>query len=138
MYAADRFDHLFNQEDAVIKKLNAGYHVICTRYVFSSLAYNCTSDDDLRVVSGLNKEFPDPDILIFIVNHVDDSMERIRKRETIEIYENQERLQRVRENYFKAIDNYHGEVIYVDGQNSIQQIHLDIIENIEKIRNEES
>lgn len=137
LYAADRFDHLYNQEDAITKKVKQGHHVVCTRYVLSSLAYNGKTKEDTGIIKDLNRSFPDPDILIYIVHPVESSMERIAKREVIETYENQNRLEQVSCAYLQALGDYQGKVIYVDGTKSIEEIHSDIVNKITNLRNEE-
>ncbi len=39
LFAADRHDHLWNNKDGIKKELAQGKHVVCARYVLSSLAY---------------------------------------------------------------------------------------------------
>jgi len=40
LYAADRLDHITNEEDGMLNILNEGIHVLSDRYYLSSLAYD--------------------------------------------------------------------------------------------------
>ena len=57
LFAADRHHHLYNNIDGVFKLIQQdNYTVISTRYYFSSLAYNSTTEFDF--VYQLNQKFP--------------------------------------------------------------------------------
>ncbi|MGR5963616.1 dTMP kinase [Bacillus cereus] len=101
LFAADRHDHLYNDVDGVYKLLNEGNHVISTRYYFSSLAYHCASIEDFKLVKGLNNEFPNPDLVIYIDNPIEVSLQRLQQRTVQDVYENKEKLLKVKENYKK-------------------------------------
>ena len=130
LFAADRHDHLYNDVDGVFKLLSEGKHVICTRYYFSSLAYQ--ADEDYDLVYDLNKRFPDPDLVIYIDNPVEVSLNRLRERTVKDVYENKEKLQKVRENYRKIFSGYKGRLMTVKGNMAIEEIHGQIVRYIEK------
>lgn len=131
LFAADRHDHLYNDVDGVYKLLREGKHVICTRYYFSSLAYQ--SDEGYEFVYDLNKRFPKPDLVIYIDNPVETSLERLQQRTVQDVYENKEKLLKVKENYNKIFEEYGGKLLIVKGNQKPQDIHKEIIEFMENL-----
>ncbi|MBO5955701.1 MAG: dTMP kinase [Clostridia bacterium] len=107
LFVADRLDHITNSENGVLKCLESGETVICDRYYFSSYAYQSTEVPAEWVIEAnrLCAETLRPDVTIFIDISPDEAMRRINaNRETIEIYENKDKLTSVREAYFKAFE----------------------------------
>ncbi|BAZ43660.1 dTMP kinase [Chondrocystis sp. NIES-4102] len=133
LFASDRHDHLYNDFDGVFKLIEKDYHVISTRYYFSSLAYNCESEEKLRFIQQLNARFPNPDITIYIDIPVEVALTRLQKRSSQEIYETQTKLTKVREQYQKIFTQYQGKYIHVDGTQSQEQIHQQIVEYISQL-----
>lgn len=125
LFAADRHDHLYNDVDGVFKLLGEGKHVICTRYYFSSLAYQ--ADEGYEFVYDLNKRFPKPDLVIYIDNPIETSLKRLQQRTVQDIYENREKLLRVKEQYSKIFSSYDGKLTKVNGDESIQEVHTKIV-----------
>jgi dTMP kinase len=115
LFAADRFDHLHNPTNGVLKHLNEGTDVISTRYFFSSLAYHVESEMEARFVSELNSHFPHPDRLIYLDCPVSVSLSRMAvSRATRDTYENGAKLELVHRNYEKILAEYEGSKLVVD------------------------
>jgi dTMP kinase len=131
LFAADRHDHLYNDIDGVYKLLGERKHVICTRYYFSSLAYHCSNEEDFAFVRGLNAKFPNPDLVIYIDNPVEISIERLQQRTVQDVYENKEKLLAVKENYKKIFSEYQDKLLIVKGNKSVKDIHQEIVSYIE-------
>ena len=94
LFVADRLDHLLNDENGIVKKMQEGYTVICDRYCFSSYAYQGThmSMDWVIAANSMSASILRPDVNVFIDIDPDVSMQRITSnRETIEIYETLEK-----------------------------------------------
>ena len=127
LFAADRHDHLYNNVDGVFKLLNDGFHVISTRYYFSSLVYHCNSREEFGLVKKLNEKFPNPDLVIYLENSVDVSLSRIRNRSFADIYENKDKLIKVKNNYEHVFSEYHGLFLRVNADEKIDVIHNTII-----------
>lgn len=129
LFAADRHYHLYNEEAGILyltgKKQT---HVISTRYYFSSLAYNCNDDEEFHFVSQLNRKFPNPDGVIYIDLPVQVSLNRLEKREKREIYEQQDKLIQVSNNFQKIFANYEGNFLKIDGTEMIENIHKKIVD----------
>jgi dTMP kinase len=62
LFAADRLDHLAAD---IEPKLEAGMHVVCDRYVLSSLAYQ-SLDNPAPWVAEINRYAPPPDVTFFL------------------------------------------------------------------------
>lgn len=105
LFLADRLDHIQNDEDGILKHLNAGVHVISDRYYWSSYAYH-SLDVDIKWVIELNRaasKILRPDITVFLDLTADISFDRITaNRESQDLFEKKELLQRVRDNYHHA------------------------------------
>jgi dTMP kinase len=130
LFAADRYYHLYNQEDGIYYHLANGVHVITTRYYFSSLAYNCHNQDDWELVSKLNQNFPNPDLLIYLDLPIEISLARIGDRPAKEIYETREKLTQVRNNYRQILGNYSNLILTVNAEQPIHTVHQTIIDFI--------
>ncbi len=131
LFAADRHDHLYNDIDGVFKLIKENYHVISTRYYFSSLAYNCETAEKFDFIKQLNHRFPNPDLTVYIDIPVEVSLERLQERSLKEIYETKNKLTKVREQYKKIFADYQGKAIAIDGTNSSQEIHDQIVNFID-------
>jgi dTMP kinase len=109
--------------------------VISDRYLYSSLAYqgvNCNFDK----VFELNKDFPHPQILIYIETPIDECLSRIEKRgEKKEIFEKKDFLTKVNNNYNKVINNLPEGInlIKIDGTLSIDEITKIMIDGVRRI-----
>ncbi len=139
LFVADRLDHILNNEDGVLKSLNEGKTVICDRYYFSSYAYQSVEvpRDWVIAANRLAAETLRPDAVVFIDISAECAMDRISKnRETVELYENRERLAKVREGYLSAFELMKNDekIFIVDGNRSILEIAKDveqiIVENV--------
>lgn len=123
LYATDREDHLYNEEDGIIKQLNDGKIVISDRYFYSSLAYQgYTCDFDC--VKDLNN-YPNPQILIYIDTPLEECLNRINKRNNEkDIFENKKFLENVANNYERVISSLPKDVILlrIDGTKSVDEI----------------
>ena len=132
LFAADRHDHLYNDVDGVYKLIKDNYHVISTRYYFSSLAYNCETPAKFDFVRQLNDRFPNPDLTIYIDIPIEVSLSRLQERSLKEVYENKSKLTKVREQYQKIFANYQGKAISIDGTENLENIHQQIVNFIDR------
>jgi dTMP kinase len=117
LYAADRIEHLFHPEEGVLHKLGEGYHVIASRYYFSSLAYQSEFADPgwIASLNLMAKRTLPADITIFLDLDPGVSMQRIAARgEAKELFETREKLTHVRESFHLAFEHFgEGENIHV-------------------------
>lgn len=106
LFAADRLDHLLNEDDGIMKKLREGSTVLCDRYYLSSYAYHSVHMpmDWVIEANRLAAETLRPDVHLFIDADPEVCMDRIRKhRETTELYETLGNLKQVKGKYAEAI-----------------------------------
>ena len=138
LYMADRLDHLSNVDDGIIQKLEEGFTVICDRYYMSSLAYNSLTTS-ISWVIDLNKKAMEtlrPHMTIFLDIPVDESINRITKgRETPELFEQKEILEKVRANYLEAIVQLspYEHIVTIDANQEPDKVHQDIRNEVEKV-----
>jgi dTMP kinase len=128
LFAADRYDHLYNEVDGVLAQLASGATVISTRYALSSFAYLCHDDADRDLVQRLNQDFPPADLTFFVDTPVEVCVERIQARQFVgEKYENTEKLRTVRENFRRALADYPHTLHVVDGRTEPGALHEQIL-----------
>lgn len=111
LFAADRLDHLLNETDGILQKVQSGVTVVTDRYYFSSYAYHSVDVDMDWVIGGnrLSAELLRPDVTIFLDVPVQKALERIdRGRSHTELFEKEDRLTAVREKYFEAFRRLRG------------------------------
>lgn len=130
LFAADRHDHLHNPVDGVLKLVDEGKHVISTRYYFSSLAYHVGTDAEHAFVAGLNARFPAPDLVIYLRNRVELSIERMAARAHKDVYENPDKLTLVAQNYERIFSDYRGELLAIDATLAKDVIHQRIMAKV--------
>jgi dTMP kinase len=128
LFAADRHDHLYNDIDGVYKLISDGFHVISTRYYFSSLAYNSPTKEEFEFVRKLNHKFPPPDLTIYLNIPVETSLERTQDRSLKEIYETQEKLIKVKANYEQIFNSYQSKLLVINGVQEQHMIHQQIVD----------
>lgn len=132
LFVADRLDHLTNENEGVLKSLENGETVICDRYYFSSYAYQSTEVPSEWVFEA-NKLCADtlrPDVTIFIDISPQVAMERIlTNRNTVEIYETEEKLTKIRDSYFSAFEKMKDteNVKIINGERTVDEIAEDIV-----------
>ena len=100
LFAADRLDHLLNDVNGIVEKINNGMNVIMDRYYFSSYAYQSV-DVPMDWVIHANEQSSAilrPTVNIFIDIDPDTALERIAKtRFQKELFEEKSRLALVRQ-----------------------------------------
>lgn len=138
MFIFDRINHNVNPVNGIQKMLAEGFDVICDRYYYSSLAYQ-GSGTDPEWVGNMNLGCPEimrPDVCIFLDLTPEQSMARInRGRATQEIYENEEKLTQVRNQFYRVFDQLRerDNIQIVDAYRSVEEIHNDIVKLTDQI-----
>ena len=103
LFAADRYEHIYNKHNGIIRNIDNGVCVICDRYLFSSLAYQ-SLECGFNEVFELNKDFPLPEHLFFIDTPIEVCQRRIGARTEREIFEFAEMQDSILKNYQKSFD----------------------------------
>ncbi len=129
LFAADRAEHIHK---LIRPALEEGKVVISDRYFYSSLAYQWARGLDLEWLIDLNRFAIRPDIAILLDIPAKESMRRIKGRAIKTEFDRIFELQRsVRNNYLKLAEMF-PEIRIVNAQNSVEDIHRDIIGLIEQ------
>ena len=136
LFVADRLDHLLNEDNGIIKKLEQGTTVITDRYYFSSYAYHGThmNMDWVIAANAMSAEILKPDVNIFIDVTPEISMQRVsRNRASTELYETLENLTNVRAKFFEAFEKLKDteRVVIINGDQPIEKIGEDIWKQIQ-------
>lgn len=135
LFAADRTDHLLNEQTGIAGKVDQGKVVLCDRYYFSSYAYQAQYLDMEWVINSnaMVAEILRPDVTIFIDVDPEVCFQRIKaNRSNLEMYEKVDVMKRVRDNYFKAFDRL-GDVesiAVINGNQSMASVESAILEEI--------
>lgn len=131
LFAADRYYHLYNQNDGVCTLLQQQMTIISTRYYFSSLAYHGHSLKTQELVKRLNQDFPQPDLLIYLDIPLEVCLARLQDKSQKDVYENKHKLNKVKTNYQQIVQEYPGLKLVIDATKSQKQIHQQIVQFIE-------
>ncbi len=127
LFSADRSEHIRDME----RLLGEGKHVLCDRYVFSSIAYQGLDlpTEWVAEINRPNTERLMPDAVVYIDLDERDCMEHItRGRDAVEeIFETREKIKRVRENYEYAFSRLSPERLFrIDGARTPEEVARDI------------
>ena len=138
MFVLDRIAHNINSETGIRALTERGIDVISDRYYYSSLAYQGAATD-YEWVKAMNINSPEirrPDLCIYLDLLPEESLERIsRGRESLEIYENLEKLTAVRAKFLSVVEDLRrdGESIYVvNAARAAEDIAKEIFEIVKK------
>jgi dTMP kinase len=129
LFSADRAHHLANE---IIPALENGFHVVCDRYILSTLCYGNADGIDLDWLRSLNSKFLKPDITIILDVPPEVSLQRMKRaRGKKELFEEVEKLKNIRENYLKLKDEFPNTFV-VDATKKIEEVHEEIKRKVEK------
>lgn len=132
LFAADRYDHITNAEYGLIPQLALG-HVVCDRYLLSSYAYQAMGAPLtwIKEINKYNEALLWPDIIFYIKITPEIALQRIlNNREQVDLFETQEQLEKIYNNYESAIASLTPEqkstVVVIDGTQSVVDIQQQI------------
>jgi dTMP kinase len=138
LFLSDRFEHLLNKTDGIVKKLEDGFTVITDRYYFSSYAYHSVHVPMQWVIdaNSLCAEILRPDLNVYVDISPEVSMQRIHhNRGATELYESAENLRIVREKYLEAFELLKDKekVFVTDGNRAQELIAEDIWHTVKSL-----
>ena len=134
LFAKDREQHLFGV-NGILSQINDGKLVICDRYVLSSLVYQGIECGD-ELPQRLNSGFPAPEILLFFDLEPKIALERLKLRNSCEIYDSLEFQGKVRAKYKSLLHKYTDVgtlVVTIDASKSEEEIAGEVWEIITKM-----
>lgn len=138
MFVLDRIFHNVNPVTGIEKMLADGIDVICDRYYYSSLAYQ-GSETDFDWVAGMNLNCPEirrPDCCIFLDLTPEQSLARISAgRVSREIYEEESRLQAVRDKFYHVFDllDERDTIRVIDASGSVDEVAARVAAAVEEV-----
>lgn len=123
LFSADRAHHL---EKEIVPLLKDGVHVITDRYFLSTVAYGASEIEDMDWLIGINKLFISPDLTFLLKVSPKICLDRIKKgRFHIELFEKEEALTRVWQNYEKLAGIFKN-VYIINGERPIEDVFEEI------------
>jgi dTMP kinase len=114
LFAADRLSHA-HEISSMIKDC----FVVTDRYLFSSIAYQGLFLPESWVRS-INSRAPLPDLAILLDIDAETAIERIKNRERREIFEDRDKLERIRERFLSLKDEFN--MFVVDSRRPIEVV----------------
>jgi dTMP kinase len=128
LFAADRIEHSVDIETI----RNNGTHVICDRYLLSSIAYQSVDPhiSPERVIE-VNQGIAVPDVTFLLNVPVDQCLKRLEQRaDSPTVYEKRKTLERISERYQstrRVYENQFGPVLPIDGTKAPDSVHTEIL-----------
>lgn len=138
MFVLDRIAHNTHPTEGIEAILSSGTDIICDRYYYSTLAYqgHSTSYEWVKSMNLLCPEIRKPDICVYLDLTPEESLERISKgRDSVEIYENEEKLTSVRKAFFRVFEDMGDSenIAVIDAYRSVEAISSDICAEVDKL-----
>ncbi|MGC8932494.1 MAG: dTMP kinase [Candidatus Methanodesulfokora sp.] len=114
LFAADRLSHVHEISD-----LMKNCFVITDRYLFSSIAYQglFLPESWVRLI---NSRAPLPDLAILLDIDADTAINRIKNRKKREIFEEKEKLEKIRERFLRLKDEFN--MFVVDSRRPVEVV----------------
>ena len=136
LFVADRADHLVSEIEPALAR---GTHVVCDRYVHSSLAYQGI-DNDVNWIAAMNAPMRRPDLTIFVRVDPDVAASRRAGRGGDEERFESDSIQRsVNEIYNRCRSIRPDDPwLEVDGHGDVRTVHEAICAHVERTLREES
>lgn len=120
LFASDRAHHLEKEIEPALKR---NFIVISDRYKLSSIAFGSLETDKEWLIK-INEKFREPDLTILLKVSPETCTKRIRNRQSIELFENEKKLEKVWQVYESFVSD---NVVLVDGEKNIDEIHDEIV-----------
>ncbi len=132
LFAADRIEH-----SRVIDETRRKQHVICDRYIMSSIAYQSREPDiSAERVIEVNRGCAVPDLTFYLDVSVDECLHRLEGRSgSPTVYEKRRLLETIARNYRSVSSIYQrhfGLLIEIDGSRPPTEVHEEITTRIDQ------
>jgi dTMP kinase len=132
LFAADRADHLATQ---VHPNLVKGRHVVCDRYLLSTLAYQGLHSSVDWLVE-INRPALAPDLTFFLDVPAEAAAERMRRaRWRKDLYEGEQHQRMIRGRYLDLIGRQYpsvGPVVVIDASRSAAEVSSDLMGRVDR------
>lgn len=140
LFLTDRIFH--NTSANGIKRiLDLGVTVICDRYYYSSFAYQGI-DTELKWVMDMNLNCPEilkPDLCIFLDVPTEQCDERMNVRQSREIFENIETMNKIRARFFEVFKLLKDSenIVIINASRSVEEVHRDVLSSVSELLNKQ-
>lgn len=133
LFLADRIFHN-TAPNGIANMLDKGITVICDRYYYSSFAYQ-GMDTELSWVMDMNLNCPEilkPDLCIFLDVPTAQCDKRMNSRQSREIFENVETMDKIRTRFFEVFDILKGQenIVVLDASKSVEDVRQDVMKSV--------
>jgi len=122
LFIKDREEHI---KDLVKPHIEKGHHVICDRYIFSTLAYQAAQGLEMRKLIEMQSNMPFPDVTFIIDTSAETAQERMKQdsRDEHKFEANLNFQKKVREKYLELKSHFPNQNIFIiNGSKSIPEI----------------
>lgn len=139
LFAGDRAIH----QEEIKKYLEQGITVVSDRYLWSALVYGMldvnaldNENDKERLMTAysilsMHHQFLVPDLTFYLAVSTKVAMRRIaQKTQKIEIYEKEEKIEKLRQGYDWLSKKFAKEIAVIDGEREVEEITKTIIEKL--------
>jgi dTMP kinase len=127
LFAADRNEHL-RSPGGILELLETGWHVLCDRYMLSTLAYQAEDDVSIDFLLSINSFARVPDATIFISTPPEVCQERLGNRVGLDLFEDAATQRRVYDNYLRLLErtDIAGKLYVIDGARDRHVVAQDV------------
>ena len=134
LFLKDREQHLKNTIEPFLKASNENEMniVLCDRYYYSTIAFQCAQGLNMNELVKKNKGFRNPDIAFILDVEPSLALKRIEYRNK-EKFEQLEFMKRVRENFLKLQDFLDDNIKIIDSSKSLSSVFDNIKREVDKI-----
>jgi len=131
LFAADRLDHIVNDQNGLLPIIKSGKHIVSDRYYLSSYAYQSVNMPMpwVLAINAQNAALLRPTCHVFIDVSPETAIARLRQsRPDMQLYETMEHLALVRKSFFDVFTRVKDEetIIVVNGERPMEEISSDI------------
>lgn len=132
LFAADRYDHVQRE---IVPLLELGIHVVCDRYMMSSLVYQQVTGVPRKFLLDLHQHALMPDWTFFLrVTPEEAALRRERRGIPADLYEEADFQQKVSDLYERECvlwSQQHGKITQFDGQLQVEELTRCVLQGTE-------
>lgn len=108
LYLSELRYAIFNKENGIIKYLEEGYTVLCSRWFYSTYAYINQAKRVNDIIYNSTKDLPEPDLSLYLKVDTDTAVSRIKARNTgntFDYFEKRDKLEAIKVRYDTLFGN---------------------------------
>lgn len=108
LYLSELRYAIYNNTNGIVKYLEEGYIVLCSRWFYSTYAYIKPTEATNNIIYNSTFDLPEPDLSIYLKVSIDVAVERIRSRNTsntFDYFEKRDKLDIIKNRYNTLFSN---------------------------------